>query len=425
MSDSPAAEAPLTVFVPLPPSYRGGTEEYAYRVAGRLADRFPVRVATTTARWTDSPANLPLGRATLELLEAHERFERPVVPARARERLRALVRSSSVVHLHMPFPRVERWVAEEARSSGIPLLLTYHMDADLGAATGNPAASVITALYRRLSARPALERSQAVVSNSRGYAEASPVLRHFLPKVRVIAKGIDPSRLGGARAEVRPGLPEAPSPYWTPVPPGEKRLLFVGRLVRYKGLRLLLDAVARLAARRVPLHLLVAGRGPERERLRRRSERLDLRSSVTFLGFVPDAELGALYRGADLAVCPSVSRLESTPTSLEEAASFGVPTLGSDWPGASESLPNDGVRGLLVPPKDVAAIETGIVRLLRDGRRSSAPRIRTWADVADDYAGLIRELTISGTRPPTNDPSGPTSRASAGPGGKGNGEGIG
>lgn len=408
MPPQPAADRPLTVFVPLPPSYRGGTEEYAYRLAGHLAEKFPVRITSTTVRWSEGAANLPLGRATLELLPARELFERPLVPSRARDRVRWLVRGSGVVQVHMPFPRVERWVAEEATAAGVPLILTYHMDADLGAATGTPIGWAVTGLYRRLSARPALAGASAVVSNSRGYAADSPILRRFLPKVRVIAKGIDPSRFESGDRSPSAASPTPASPHWERAPPGAKRLLFVGRLVRYKGVGVLLEAVARLRAGGVGLHLLIAGRGPEGDRLRARADRPDLRGAVTFLGFVPDGELSALYRGADLTVCPSISRLESSPTSLEEAASFGTPTLGSDWPGASESLPNDGVHGLLAPPGAVGAVADGIARLLRDGRRVEAPAVRSWSAVAEEYALLIESLareTGGGGRAPAGRPA--------------------
>ena len=382
---------PITVFVPLPPSYRGGTEEYAYRVAAYLAEGWPVRVVSTTVRWAPGPDVLPTGRASLELLAGRELFQRPVLISRSvRRRIRELVRGSSLVHLHMPFPMVERWVAKEAVAAGVPTLLTYHMDAELGAATGRPSGRLVTALYRTLSARPALRRASAVVSNSRGYSRASPVLSHFDAKVRVVPKGIDPGRFGvtGDLARATPGTDDP----WAAVQPPVKRLFFVGRLVPYKGLPLLLEAVDRLRKRGVDLRLWIAGRGPEEPRLRAQIERSGLADIVRMLGFVPDVELGSLYRGADLVVCPSLNLLESTPTSLEEAAAFGTPTVGSALPGAAESLPNDGVRGRLVPPGDPTALTGAIDEMLKIPRPPAATTLRTWADTGADYARLIREL---------------------------------
>jgi glycosyltransferase involved in cell wall biosynthesis len=383
---------PITVFVPLPPSYRGGTEEYAYRVAARIAEVWPLRIVTTTVRWSPGADVLPTGRATVEFLRAREIFQRPLITSRAsRRRIRELVGSSSLVQVHMPFPRVERWVARWGAEAGIPTVFTYHMDADFGAATGRRSAGIVTSAYRGLSARPALRAATAVVSNSRGYANASPVLRNFPDKIHAIAKGIDPGRFG-----LGEGHGSSPTfdvnARWADIRPPAKRLLFVGRLVPYKGLSVLIEAVHRLQQRGNDLRLFIAGRGPEESRLKTQVAARGLQEVVRFLGFVPDPELASLYRGADVAVCPSLSLLESTPTSLEEATALGVPIVGSSLPGADEALPNDGVRGLLTPPGDVEALAQALERMTRVPRPSPPAKPRTWVETAEDYQKLMAAL---------------------------------
>jgi glycosyltransferase involved in cell wall biosynthesis len=378
---------PVTVVVPLPPSYRGGTEEYAYRLVERVSHVLPVRLVTTAVRWGHDSHPLSVGSAEPIVLPGFEMFERPVVLSRgARSSLRTVVANSSLVHLHMPFPLVERWVAYWAVQNRTPLLLTYHMDAQLSNSLVGPLA---TSLYRTVSARPALEGARAVVSNSRGYAQASPVLSKYLAKVRVVAKGVDPTRLGISQSksqststfELPQGAPTSADP----------RVVFVGRLVAYKGIPVLLEAIRQLSLAGLPLHLYIAGRGPEEPALRRWIAQNGLAKRVTFLGFVPDDRIGALYRWADIVACPSISSMESSPTSLEEAASLGVRVLGSSLPGADESIPSDGVRGILAPPGDANAVAAGLRQLL--GSRPWKPtRVRTWEDVANDYLALYAEL---------------------------------
>jgi glycosyltransferase involved in cell wall biosynthesis len=384
---------PVTVIVPLPPSYRGGTEEYAYRVVEQVSHHLPVRVVTTNVRWGHDAPPLDTGEAEVVALPGTELFERPVLTsATSRARLNSLVEDSSLLHLHMPFPFVERRVTRRARRSGVPVVLTYHMDAHLGVGGVGP---LVTGLYRRFSARVALTNANVVVSNSLGYARASPVLSEFLAKVRVIPKGIDPQRLGTART------PATPSGTDGGEAGADKRIVFVGRLVPYKGLLVLLEAVRRLRASGGRAHLYIAGRGPEQPRLERWVDQAGFREHVTFLGFVPDAQLGSLYRSADVVACPSLNMLESSPTALEEASSLGTPVVGSNLPGASESIPSDGRRGLLVAPGDPDAVADAL------GRMMAAPHwrpetIRTWEDVARDYeavyAGLVPEL-VPRTRP--------------------------
>jgi glycosyltransferase involved in cell wall biosynthesis len=378
---------PVTVVVPLPPSYRGGTEEYAYRVVEETSRSVPLRLMTTDVRWGHDAHPLSIGTAAQIVLPGTEVFERPLVlSGRARATLRSAIYDSSLVHLHMPFPTVERRVVEWARRASVPVLLTYHMDATLS----SPVVGVLaTHLYRRFSARPALQGANLIVSNSRGYAAASPVLSSFLDKVRVVAKGVDPVRLGVQdRGPVDPnqfGLP--PSSGKT----GEHRVVFVGRLVPYKGIPVLLRAIQQLTTEGLEVHLYIAGRGPEEATLRRLASDNGIADIVTFLGFVPDGGIGALYRWADVVACPSINTLESSPTALEEAATLGTPVLGSSLPGAVESIPGDGVRGLLVRPGDAGAVAAGLRQLFTVGHYQPA-RARTWADVARDYLRLYASL---------------------------------
>jgi len=391
--------SPVTVVVPLPPSYRGGTEEYAYRLAQRFARTRPVEVLTTNVRWKPEASALETGSARVERLRAHEVFERPLLVApSAHRRIRERIRRTGVLQLHMPFPFVESVAVRAAARAGVPSVLTYHMDADLGGAKRFPGSDSVTSAYRALSAHPALEGCDAIVSNSQGYAEASPVLRRHLAKVRVIHKGVAVARLGlGGRLRG-----ERPRPTSVPVevtPPGRERILFLGRLVPYKGIPVLLDAFRRIRDSDRDAVLLIAGTGPEGPALRARAEALALTDRVRFLGFVPDAEVGALYRYADVVVAPSISLLESTATSLEEAAMCGTPVVGSDLPGAGETIPHDGVSGRLVAPGDAAALAEAISRVLETGRPPAPMALRTWDETAQEYVALFRELGAGFPRP--------------------------
>ena len=383
----------ITVVVPLPPSYRGGTEEYAYHLAKGFSRLQETRVVTTTVRWNPSTISLDTGAASVERLPARELFERPVMLSPiARARLRRAVGVSSIVNLHMPFPSVEAAATAEANRAHVPIVLTYHMDADLRAAMPGPGSSLVTSLYRRLSAHPALENCDAVVANSRGYAQASTVLSSHLSKVTVIPKGVDPERLGIGG----PGQRDPPACVSGIVRSNATfRLLFVGRLVPYKGVGILLRAVEQLFRQGQKVTLMIAGNGPLRPELERQAATLDIKSRVIFVGFVPDEQMGDLYRFADLTVIPSVGVLESSATALEEAAACGCPVVGSDLPGASESIPNDGIRGRLVTPGDPSAIADAIARMMAGPRAPPPVNVRTWDDVKRDYLALFQTLGVS------------------------------
>ena len=395
-------ERPILVVVPLPPTYRGGTEEYAYRLARRFSEHHPVRIFCSTVDPTpDSPAldtdDIPVTR-----MSARRVFERPLIlSGQALRPLREAIQTASLVQLHMPFPSVERKVVRWAARAGVPVVLTYHMDANFGEVRGTPGAGLVTMAYRSLSARPALRGASAIVSNSLGYARDSPVLRTCLEKVRVIAKGVDRERFG-VMGPLPPGRLE-PGPDLLPdADPADRRVLFVGRLVPYKGVSVLIDAVARIAPSIPRLRLYIAGRGPLRPELEQQVGRLGIGPLVRFLGFVPDARLGELYRSVDVVACPSVGRLESTPTTLEEAAALGTPTVGSNLGGVDESVPHDGVHGLLCPPRDPAALALALQRLLVQPRPPPMDRWRSWEDTASDYLALFQELGAFAPTPPAS-----------------------
>jgi glycosyltransferase involved in cell wall biosynthesis len=390
----PGELRPVTIVVPLPPTYRGGTEEYAYRLAARFARVRPVRIVTTTVRASSGTPAVDIGTIPVTRLRGRELFQRPVVwlPGEGRK-LRRLVESSSLVQLHMPFPWIERRVTRWARAAGIPTVLTYHMDADAGGGPGSRFASTVTRAYRRLSAEPALGSAGAVVSNSLGYARASPVLSRHLAKVQVIAKGVAPERLGlAAIGSPRPPRFEPDATLLPGMGPNERRILFVGRLVPYKGLDVLLNALPGVRERVPDAVVYIAGTGPMRSALEEQASRSGLQAHVRFLGFVPDERLGELYRSADVVACPSLNLMESTATTLEEAAACGVPVVGSALPGADESIPNDGRHGRLVPPRDPEALADALVALLQAPRPTDPLQYRTWDDTASDYLALFHEL---------------------------------
>jgi len=136
--------------------------------------------------------------------------------------------------------------------------------------------------------------------------------------------------------------------------PGRRTILFVGDLIPEKGVPELLAAHA--ALRGLDVELCLIGDGPLRggstggERVR-------------YLGRLPQQELPAWYRAADLLVLPSHS--EGSPVTLMEALSLGTPVVATAVGGIPDLLREDAV-GRLVPPGDVPALEKVLRELLSD-----------------------------------------------------------
>jgi colanic acid/amylovoran biosynthesis glycosyltransferase len=141
-------------------------------------------------------------------------------------------------------------------------------------------------------------------------------------------------------------------------------------LLPVKGHIYLLQALAALAGRKLSYRLLLAGQGPLENSLRRQVDRLGIQDRVTFLGHLTHSALLQYYekRFIDLVVLPSIDlgngHHEGIPVCLMEAMAYGIPVIAT----ATGSIPEliDATTGILVPPKDWAALSQAIQRLMGD-----------------------------------------------------------
>jgi glycosyltransferase involved in cell wall biosynthesis len=171
------------------------------------------------------------------------------------------------------------------------------------------------------------------------------------------------------------------------------RIGVIGRLSHEKGVDLFLESFRLLAARGVRADAIIAGDGPERERLVAQAATLGLGESVHFLGAVYPVD--ALYPELDLVVIPS--RSEGLPNVLLEALHAGRPVVSADVGAVTEVL-TDGAAGRVVPPLDSAALAAAIESALAEpggagdaARRAAVDRFSLDRRVAAHVA-LYREL---------------------------------
>lgn len=149
---------------------------------------------------------------------------------------------------------------------------------------------------------------------------------------------------------------------------GPLRVLTVGRLIPRKGIDLLLRAVARAAASGTAVDLTVVGSGPEEGRLRTLAG--DLGLAPRWHGFVDQPGLPELYADADVFAFPTLD--DPFGIVVLEAAAAGLPVIASPHGGATEDFVRDGINGLVVEPRDTAALAAAIGRLADDGELRAA-----------------------------------------------------
>lgn len=254
---------------------------------------------------------------------------------------------ANIVHLHWPHPAAMPLAASLPPS--VRLVVTYHCDV------------VRQRRLLRLAGRwfdAMMERADAVITTSREIIVTSEWLPPWRDKCRVIPYGIDLDAFVGCDEALRSAATLALRARF-----GPRTAMFVGRLVGFKGLDVLLDAWAGVDG-----HLVIVGDGPQRAALETRAGRPDLQGRVTFAGAVRDA-LPAWYAAADVVVLPSVTRVESFGLVQVEAHACGVPVVSTRVNTGVEAVNPHGVTGLLVAPGDVRALRDALSALLDDPAR--------------------------------------------------------
>lgn len=144
-------------------------------------------------------------------------------------------------------------------------------------------------------------------------------------------------------------------------------LLFVGRLVEKKGVEYLIDAMKIITRKLLDIKLLIIGTGILEKKLKDKVEKLNLSSSISFLGVMKHEDLIDYYNICDLVILPSIfdkyGETEGMPAVVLETMACGKPLIASNIDGVPD-LVKDEYNGLLTNPKDAWDIADKIIKAL-------------------------------------------------------------
>lgn len=161
-------------------------------------------------------------------------------------------------------------------------------------------------------------------------------------------------------------------------------LLYVGQLIRRKGLLELFDSLSRLT--HLSWRLLIAGTGPLEAELRRRAFRYGFADRIEFLGYIQQEGLNQIYRQGDVLLFPSLNEVWGLV--LHEGLLSGTYAVASDRAAASHALLRPGENGEMVSPRDVSALASAIERAIdrcpfdREAIRKTVSHITIEGEVA-------------------------------------------
>ena len=222
----------------------------------------------------------------------------------------------------------------------VPLAIWYHSDVVRTA--------LQYALFYAPIARAAYRDARRFIVSSPPLAAHATALAPYQSKVRVIPFGIDPApwRNGSGEAE------------------GDPFVLFAGRHVEYKGVDVLLRALAGTTARAV-----IVGEGPRRDAWQRLARELGLHARVTFTGEVSDGELRRLMHACAALVLPSITPAEAFGYVQLEAMAAARPVISTDVPSGVSWVNQHDVTGIVVRAGDADALRAAIDLLIADPQR--------------------------------------------------------
>jgi phosphatidylinositol alpha-1,6-mannosyltransferase len=212
-----------------------------------------------------------------------------------------------------------------------------------------------------------LREADALVADGWAAEHLPPILGRSIDKV---PKGVDADLFTPSGGNCRSALGLA----------GKHVVIAVGRLVPIKNMRLLVAAMPAVLSRVPTAHALIVGEGPDLAMLKQLALDLDVAASTTFTRYVPNADLAAYYRSADLFVLSST--FDNSPNAVLEAMACGLPVVCTDVGGVSEFVDGDG--GELVPSGDTQRLAAAITSWL------DAPDRRTRAATHNRRAVLDR-----------------------------------
>lgn len=251
--------------------------------------------------------------------------------------------------------------------------------------------------------KTALGARNALLADADAFvAISTPIREEFLaagiPADRVmhIPHGVDTERFRPVQAHERQALRQRLG-----LPAQGALIVFTGRLLRGKGIEVLIEAFAGVAPQQPDARLLLVGSGAGQAlsieaELRRRVEQEGLAERVIFTGRVENVE--DFLRASDVFAFPSF--FEAMPLSVIEAAACGLPCVASRVGGIVDVI-EDGRSGVLLQPGDVEAWSGALRALLSDpGRRAAlgadaraVARARfDLSDNVDRYLALFSEL---------------------------------
>jgi glycosyltransferase involved in cell wall biosynthesis len=331
-----------------PPS-EGGIERYGQLLCNGLVQQgIEVEVVAVVCERSEVGRQVVDG-VIVHRLKAHLNISSTPITLALPIFLRKRAKEFDVLHFNFPYPWTD--VLYRAFYSDKKTVITYHCD--IFRAPGTVSGKLLR-LYRPII-RSVLSKMPSIITSSPNLIKQSPFLYPNRDRCHVIPMPVDLSLFEKPALQEMSLIKEKYGSY----------ALFVGRLVPYKGVAHLIEGITKVNG----VNLVIVGRGPLEDELRKQVSQLELDNRVFFLGKVSDEKLCSLYHGCACFVLPSISHAEGFGIVQAEAMACGAPSISTELQTGTSYVNKDGVTGYVVPPADADALAEKIEILATDENR--------------------------------------------------------
>ena len=296
-------------------------------------------------------------------------------------RLWQKMKHADVVILHAPFPLADLVLGLGLRRK-VPVIVYWHSD-------------IISQKFFGALLRPllmaTLRRAKAILLSNERILHRRVLIDRFAEKLKQLTYPIDAQRF--VLSEDESGAVQALKDRYP------RLVLAVGRLVKYKGFDVLIEA-----ARSVDAAFLIVGEGSERPALQAAIERAGLDERVRLVGALKERDLVVHLHAANMFVMPSVTNAETFGIAQLEAMAAGCPVVNTQLDTMVPLLARDNTEAITVQPRDAGALAAALTTLFNNAalRRHLAvnAKERAHAFSTEAFARRFQEAVCDAVAPP-------------------------
>ncbi len=312
--------------------FTGGVERVVQQIAEGLADRTDMKVLVCNENKEDITENI--NGVEVHRSGSFYMFGSMPLSVKFIRDLKKMSKDCDIIHFHMPFPVGD--LAGLLSGYRGKIIVWWHSD-------------VVRQKKMMLFYKPVmklfLRRADAIIVATQGHIDGSTYLKPYEDKCVIIPFGVDPviEKKADEWVESEKNMKFEQEKKDKPV-----RFLFVGRLVYYKGCKVLLEAFRQVKN----AELIMIGDGVMKVELKKLAEQYEIAERVFFLGNVSDEELEENFAQCDVFVLPSIVKSEAFGLVQIEAMAYKKPVINTNLPSGVPYVSIHKETGLTVEPED-------------------------------------------------------------------------